>query len=55
MTSADRPLQVVAFIAAAGMIAAAYYGDQFQIVLAGVAAFPLMFGWSPRRAARSTG
>jgi phosphatidate cytidylyltransferase len=43
MTSADRPLQVVAFAASAGMIAAAYYGDSFQIVLAGAAAFPLMF------------
>jgi len=43
MTSAYRPLQVVAFAAAAGMIVAAYYGDQFQILLAGVAAFPVMF------------
>src|SRR5215211_6700514 len=43
MTSSARPLQVVAFAAAAGMIAAAYYGDQFQIVLAAAAAFPVMF------------
>jgi phosphatidate cytidylyltransferase len=43
MTSADRPLQVVAFAASAAMIAAAYYGDSFQIVLAGAAAVPLMF------------
>ena len=42
MTSSDRPLQVVAFIAAAGMIVAAYFGSQFQIVLAAAAAFPLM-------------
>jgi len=43
MTAADRPLQWVAFLASAGMIAAAYYGDSFQIVLAGAAAFPVMF------------
>jgi phosphatidate cytidylyltransferase len=43
MTSSDRPLQIVAFAASAGMIAAAYYGDSFQIVLAGAAAFPVMF------------
>jgi phosphatidate cytidylyltransferase len=43
MAHADRPLQIVAFAASAGMIAAAYYGSSFQIVLAGVAAFPLMF------------
>ena len=43
MTSSDRPLQVVAFAASAGMIAAAYYGDHFQIVLAAAAAFPVMF------------
>jgi phosphatidate cytidylyltransferase len=43
MAHTDRPLQIVAFAASAGMIAAAYYGSSFQIVLAGVAAFPLMF------------
>ena len=43
MTASYRPLQVVAFAASAGMIAAAYFGDQFQIVLAGAAAFPVMF------------
>jgi len=43
MTATDRPLAVVAFLAAAGMIAAAYFGSHFQIVLAGVAAFPVMF------------
>ncbi len=43
MTREDSPLLIVAFLASAGMIAAAYYGSSFQIVLAGVAAFPLMF------------
>jgi phosphatidate cytidylyltransferase len=49
MTSADKPLQIVAFITAAGMIAAAYFGDQYQVVLAGAAAFPLMFGVAATR------
>ena len=49
MTSSYRPLQVVAFIAAAGMIGAAYFGDQYQMVLAGAAAFPLMFGVAATR------
>ena len=43
MVHEDRPLLIVAFLASAGMIAAAYYGSSFQIVLAGMAAFPLMF------------
>jgi phosphatidate cytidylyltransferase len=33
----------VAFVAVAAMVLAAYYGDQFQIVLVGAAVFPLMF------------
>jgi phosphatidate cytidylyltransferase len=43
MTRGAQPFLTVAIIAAAGMVAAAYYGDQYQIVLALVAAFPLMF------------
>jgi phosphatidate cytidylyltransferase len=43
MTRALQPFQGVAMVASAGMIVAAYYGDQFQIVLAGLSAFPLMF------------
>jgi phosphatidate cytidylyltransferase len=42
MTRVQRPLVPVALAAAAGMVIAAYYGDHFQIVLAGVAAFPLL-------------
>jgi phosphatidate cytidylyltransferase len=38
-----RPMVLVAFVTAAAMVVAAYYGSQFQIVLVGVAAFPLMF------------
>jgi phosphatidate cytidylyltransferase len=43
MAREDLPLELVAFLGSAGMIAAAYYGTSFQIVLAGVAAFPVMF------------
>ena len=38
-----RPFPAVAMLATAGMIAAAYWGDQFQMVLALVASFPLLF------------
>ena len=43
MTREEVPLEIVAILASAGMIAAAYYGSSFQMVLAGVAAFPVMF------------
>jgi phosphatidate cytidylyltransferase len=38
-----RPLVPVAMAVVAAMVVAAYYGDQFQIVLAGACAFPLLF------------
>lgn len=42
MTKRARPFTLVAFAAAAGMIVAAHFGDSFQMVLAGVAFFPVM-------------
>jgi phosphatidate cytidylyltransferase len=45
MTVRARPFPLVAFGAAAAMIVAARFGDSFQIVLAGVACFPLMLGF----------
>jgi phosphatidate cytidylyltransferase len=42
MTRAQRPIVAVALAVAAAMVIAAYYGDHFQLVLAGVAAFPLL-------------
>lgn len=42
MTQRARPFTLVAFAAAAGMIAAAHFGDSFHMVLAGVAFFPVM-------------
>jgi phosphatidate cytidylyltransferase len=49
MTARARPFRLVAFAAAAGMIAAAYFGDSFQMVLAGVAFFPVMLAFAARR------
>lgn len=45
MTERARPFTLVAFGAAAGMIVAAHFGDSFQMVLAGVAFFPVMLGF----------
>jgi phosphatidate cytidylyltransferase len=38
-----RPFQLVAMVVVAGMVAAAYFEDQDQVVLALAAGFPLMF------------
>ena len=39
-----HPARLAGFIALAGLLAAALYGDQFQVLLAAVAALPLLFG-----------
>jgi phosphatidate cytidylyltransferase len=39
-----RPARLAGFIALAGLLAAAFYGDQFQVLLVAVAALPLVFG-----------
>lgn len=49
MASRARPFQLVAFGAAAGIIAAAHFGDSFHIVLAGVAFFPVMLAFAAAR------
>jgi phosphatidate cytidylyltransferase len=38
-----HPARLAGFVALAGLLAAAYYGSQFQILLAAVAALPLVF------------
>jgi phosphatidate cytidylyltransferase len=38
-----RPARLAGFIALAGLLAAALYGDQFQVLLVAVAALPLVF------------
>ncbi len=49
MTRRYRPMVPVAFAAAAAMVIAAYYGNQFQLVLVGAAAFPVMFAYALTR------
>ncbi len=39
-----HPARLAGFIALAGLLAAALYGDQFQVLLVAVAALPLVFG-----------
>jgi phosphatidate cytidylyltransferase len=43
MARVARPYPAVAMLATAGLIAAAYFGDQYQMVLALVATFPVLF------------
>ncbi len=52
MTIRDRPMIPVAFAAAAALVIAAYYGGQFQIVLVGVATFPVLFLFGVAQGAR---
>jgi phosphatidate cytidylyltransferase len=49
MTQRAQPFQLVGFAAAAAMIVAAHFGDSFQIVLIGVAFFPVMLGFALTR------
>jgi phosphatidate cytidylyltransferase len=46
MYARARPLRLGGFIALAGLIAAAQYGSQFQILLVAVAALPLLFAFA---------
>ncbi|MDQ3759467.1 MAG: phosphatidate cytidylyltransferase, partial [Actinomycetota bacterium] len=43
MARVARPFPAVAMLASAGLIAAAYFGDQYQMVLALAAMFPVLF------------
>ncbi|CAN5158134.1 phosphatidate cytidylyltransferase [soil metagenome] len=43
MARVARPYPAVAMLTTAGLIAAAYFGDQYQMVLALAAMFPLLF------------
>ena len=49
MTATAEPFPYVGFAAAAAMIAAAHFGSAYQILLVGVAAFPVMFGFAAAR------
>jgi phosphatidate cytidylyltransferase len=39
-----HPVRLAGFVALAGLLAAALYGDQFQVLLVAVAVLPLLFG-----------
>ncbi len=39
-----QPARLAGFVALAGLLAAALYGDQFQVLLVAVVALPLVFG-----------
>jgi phosphatidate cytidylyltransferase len=39
-----RPVRLAGFLALAGLLAAALYGDQFQVLLVAVVALPMLFG-----------
>jgi phosphatidate cytidylyltransferase len=46
MYARAHPVRIAGFIALAGLIAAAHYGGQFQILLVAVAAVPMLFGFT---------
>jgi phosphatidate cytidylyltransferase len=52
MAADAQPFRVVAFAIGVGLVAAAYFGDQFQIVIVGAAAFPLLFAGAVARPSR---
>jgi phosphatidate cytidylyltransferase len=52
MTRQAHPFAPVAFLATAGVIAAAYFGDQYEILIAIVAVFPLAFAAAVMRPQR---
>ncbi len=52
MTAELRPIQMAAFIAVPAMIAAAYFGTAFNVLLVATAAFPLLFFFGARQRPR---
>lgn len=52
MTERARPVIPAAFIALPALLLAAHYGDAFQIVLVGAAAFPVLFLFAAARPQR---
>jgi phosphatidate cytidylyltransferase len=50
-----RPVRLAGFLALAGLLAAALYGSQFQVLLAAVAALPLLFGLTMLQSRPSVG
>ena len=52
MTAPLRPFQLVAYIAVAAMVLAAYFGSAFNVLLLGTASFALLFLFGARRQGR---
>jgi phosphatidate cytidylyltransferase len=52
MTAPLRPVQMAAYIALVGMVAAAYFGTAFNVLLLATASFPLLFLFGARRRPR---
>jgi phosphatidate cytidylyltransferase len=52
MTAELRPVQMAAYIAVVAMIAAAYFGTAFNVLLVATASFPLLFFFGARRRPR---
>lgn len=52
MTASLRPIQPAAYIALPAMIAAAYFGTAFNVLLMATASFPLLFVFGARRRPR---
>ncbi|HET8862076.1 MAG TPA: phosphatidate cytidylyltransferase [Solirubrobacterales bacterium] len=52
MTAELRPVQIAAYIAVVAMIAAAYFGTAFNVLLLATASFPLLFFFGARRRPR---
>jgi phosphatidate cytidylyltransferase len=52
MTAQLRPVQMAAYIALVAMVAAAYFGTAFNVLLIATASFPLLFFFGARRRPR---
>ncbi len=52
MTAPQRPLEMAAYIALVAMVAAAYFGTAFNVLLLATASFPLLFFFGARRRPR---
>jgi phosphatidate cytidylyltransferase len=50
-----RPVRLAGFLALAGLLTAALYGDQFQVLLVAVAALPVLFGLTLAQSRPSVG
>jgi phosphatidate cytidylyltransferase len=52
MTDGERPIQIAAYVAVAGLVLAAYFGTAFNVLLVLAASFPLLFALGADRGHR---